>query len=556
MKKRSLSWVIALGMNAALFAFVALFCDVRFALNDDSGILRAFLGYETGTPASFHIYIHGLLAKPLYWLSCAFPGVMWYSWMQLALLFLAQTVISKSIMQCFVKHEKPLWLGAMFALIVLCAFAPGYTAQFTFTQTAAFLGAAAVLQLFSIDFGRKWKVIVGMLGAAMLSAFAYALRQITLLPVLAFCALAFLYLLWEHRGESLRPMLISLGLIVVLLGSLVIGREIEIRQSGYADYLAWQDANAYVIDYYGVQNLTQEELELVGWSQSTVDMAYNWCFLNADLSTENFLTLNEALKGKEVSRPGLAQVLGASMKERPAEWRMLALGLLSAVVVMALCVGKQRMAALAMLLALLGACAMLCYLATEGRLPLRAVLMVLLPFTAFAMALLPRAPVCIKGSAVIALVMAAWMAFNLCSIVPGLLRSEEDDMAMGSAFADMEEYAVWEPESLFIYDGAMIGADTRAFPEYPDGIPHNVTFWGGWGLRSPENIELFENFGIDLMNFEPETFLRDDVFLVTSRVDPPPTLILNWLRETVSPDIDWEIWSECGSAYILHFYEY
>ena len=115
MKKRALCWLLALLMTAALFAFVALCCDVRFAVNDDSGILRAFLGYETGTPASFHIYIHGLLAKPLYWLSCAFPGVMWYSWMQLALLFLAQTVISKSIMQCFVKHEKPLWLGAVFA---------------------------------------------------------------------------------------------------------------------------------------------------------------------------------------------------------------------------------------------------------------------------------------------------------------------------------------------------------------------------------------------------------------------------------------------------------
>ena len=556
MKKRALCWLLALLMTAALFAFVALCCDVRFAVNDDSGILRAFLGYETGTPASFHIYIHGLLAKPLYWLSCAFPGVMWYSWMQLALLFLAFTVMAKSIMQIFVKHEKPLWLGAVFALIVLCAFGPGYVAQFTFTQTSAILGAAAVLQMFSTDFSGRAKILLSMLGAAVLAAFAYALRQITLLPVLAFCGLAWLLLLWENRRESLRPMLLSLLLIAVLLGGLMVSREIEIRHSGYEDYLAWQDANAYVIDYYGVHNLTQEELDLVGWSQSTVDMAYNWCFLDSALSTQSFLALNEALEGKEIARPGVGEVLAASMKERPAEWRMLALGLLAAVIVMLRLIKTDRMAALAAVLSLLGACLMLVYLALEGRLPLRAVLMAALPFTAFALALLPRALCCVKAGALVALVMAGWMIFNLTSIVPGLLKNEEDDMAVGSAFADMEEYAVWEPESLFIYDAAMIGADTRAFPEYPDGIPHNLTFWGGWGLRSPESIELFENFGIDLMNFEPETFLRDDVFLVTSRVDPPPMLILNWLREAVSPDIDWEIWSECGSAYILHFYEY
>ena len=87
-------------------------------------------------------------------------------------------------------------------------------------------------------------------------------------------------------------------------------------------------------------------------------------------------------------------------------------------------------------------------------------------------------------------------------------------------------------------------------------MPHNITFWGGWGLRSPENRQLFERFGIDLDNFDPETLLREDVFIASGRVDPPPMLILNWLHERVSEDIDWEIWSEYGNVYIFHFYEY
>ena len=38
-----------------------------------------------------------------------------------------------------------------------------------------------------------------------------------------------------------------------------------------------------------------------------------------------------------------------------------------------------------------------------------------------------------------------------------------------------------------------------------------MSYWGGWSLRSGESIQQFANFGIDLLHFPPETFLRDDV---------------------------------------------
>ena len=39
-------------------------------------------------------------------------------------------------------------------------------------------------------------------------------------------------------------------------------------------------------------------------------------------------------------------------------------------------------------------------------------------------------------------------------------------------------------------------------------------------------------------------------------LDPPPMLMLNWLRSRLGENIDWEIYSEYGSVYIFHFYEY
>ena len=33
-------------------------------------------------------------------------------------------------------------------------------------------------------------------------------------------------------------------------------------------------------------------------------------------------------------------------------------------------------------------------------------------------------------------------------------------------------------------------------------------------------------------------------------------MLLKWLEAKTGKSIDWEIWSEYGSVYILHFYEY
>ena len=107
-RRSAVCWLAALGMTAAMFALIFLVLDPQYAVNDDSGILRSFMGYETGVPAHFHIYVHGLLAWPLHWLALAAPGVAWFSWMQLAFLFLASVVCQKSIMQRFAGAKKPL----------------------------------------------------------------------------------------------------------------------------------------------------------------------------------------------------------------------------------------------------------------------------------------------------------------------------------------------------------------------------------------------------------------------------------------------------------------
>lgn len=106
-RNRRLAWLISLAITAGLFLFIAFFLDWRYSQNDDISILRSFMGYETGEPAHFQIFIHGLLAWPIYWLAKAFPTVAWFSIVQIALLCLSCWMIFKSVMQCFVNRDKP-----------------------------------------------------------------------------------------------------------------------------------------------------------------------------------------------------------------------------------------------------------------------------------------------------------------------------------------------------------------------------------------------------------------------------------------------------------------
>lgn len=572
---RRLSWAIAMAMTLAIFLAVFLKLDFRYAQNDDAGILRSFMGYETGKPAHFHIYIHGLLAWPLYALALAFPGVAWFSVLQIALLCFADVLIAKSIMQCFVKHDQPFWLGALFAAMFLTAFALSACAHITFTLTSALLGAAAVLQMFSVDYERAsdGAVVRGLLLALAPALLAYALRQITALPVLAFCGLGFAMIAAERFGfgkarrRALKPMLVSLLAVVLAMGGMAGVRAWEIASNDAGDYLAWQDATAEILDYQGTQNLTPEALADVGWSENTRLLVNDWFFLDPDISTEAFETLAAYQRGQEPAQPGARLsgalgVLGGFARTETDAMRSAMLLLL----VMALCVfgAVTRKGRTARLLTALGVtltllAAMLLYLALEGRLPTRAVMTALLPAAGLLFALLPACLPKPDGGrrlrsalAVLTALCVAQTVYYAAGAVPGLLRNEAA-AEIGEPVADLDEYALSEPDMLFIHDSTL-AIDTRLFPDTSEGIPHNVTYWGGWGLGSRESIEQFANFGIDLADFPAETFLREDVCLASGVIDPPPEKLLAYLREKVDPSVDYTIYSEYGNVHFFQFY--
>ncbi len=574
-RNRRLAWLIGLGMSAALFALIALFFDWRYSQNDDVAIMRSFMGFETGTPASFHIFVHGLLARPIHWLALRFPTVAWFSVFQVGLLFLGSVVLQKSVIQCALKTGAGLASGSLLALVGWLLFVFPYCVRVTFTQTAAILGAAAAMQIMSLEHDKPAAVVRGMLLATLLAVLAYALRQDALAPVLAFCGVAFVFVFCTEYGlggaakRAARPMLVSLLVVAVALGGMLGWRAAETAQCGDADYLAWQEVRTLLLDQYGIDNLPGEALEAVGWSPNMASLVSSqWFFLDESVSTEALRTLTEyALKERDNSLPGLLNrasgVVNALWKgSRPEHAALFAAAALALISLLAAALagrGQRGWLLGAAGLTLAAAILMALYLSMFlGRMPLRAALLLLLPTEMLLLAVFLRACGCRERAgkrAFVALVcvLAVFCGFSLRAELPQLLRDDEAAAEFGDANRDLMDYALSDEEMFIIHDLTLL-TSRDLFPDVSEGIPHNVSCWGGWNLRSPESVEQFAAYDIDLLHFDPETFLREDVLFATGVVDPPPNQLLSYLREKVDPNVDYTIYGENGFAYFFQFY--
>lgn len=576
MKKKAawIPWLTGLLMSAALMAAIFLFGDLRYAMNDDTAILRQYMGFGTGEIPEAHAFLHPLLSTPLRWLGLAAPEVAWFSWMQLALLWLAGAVSVKALMQCFAKRGLSMAAGAGAGAVYLTLFVMTYACHVTFTVTAAVLGAAAVLQLCSID-GERYtdgQIVRSLLLALALTALCGGLRLICVLPVALFCALALVPLAMRDFGfgrkkkRSWKPLLCGVCVIVLALGAMPVWRAAKMKAAGMEDYLNWQDANGRVLDYYEVTNLTEEELELAGWTRKEADLLAQWCFLGSELTEESFQRLADALESQ--SKTGLTarlqsawQKVTALPEADPVAGRS-ALALLAALLLCALGLAFKReerlWPGLTLAAGLLAVGAFLMYLGWNGRLPVRAALQAVLPYGALVFGLLP---VCLPkkpGKAtkpVLAAGTALLLALTVCYAVPAvqaLAKPAEDPEAL-DPFSTLDMMAAEDPECLYFYDESLC-ADSRMFPGAEYGIPANLLFWGGWTFRSPEYMKCLSRFGISEEEMDTTLFLRDDVYLARGMIMPEPTALIDVLSEKTEEEIAAMQGGEEGGVYAFQFY--
>ena len=606
-RKRNIApWLLGIGVATALFGAVLLFASFQYIGNDDTPILRAFMGYEGGEPVSFHLYIHTAFAWLLWGLAKLFPGVAWFSILQLFLLWFAQVVIVKSLAQLARRRGYPLRAGALGGAVFLLGFALFVTARITYTTTSALCGAAAVLQLASVHFTaqRKRTVIGSILGSAALLLCAYCLRQFSVLPPLCFWLLVLAVKLLSAFGRGNAPWrlarpVFTAALATLLLFGLFMGvRIIDIRQNHAEDFLAWQQARIRLFDYTDYSTTTTPEtLAEVGWSDNEFALITYWYFMDDNITTDAFDTLyaqqmadDAGLTLSDRANAALATLTDCFTVNTAVRYGLwAALALAAAALLWRLGSGDRNPWGYAgMVLAVLGGGLLLAYLAWTGRLPMRAALSVLLPMAAaiYALALAPapypegrtsaemdpaaapsaplHSPQSKKnagpGPVVLAMLATAALAVSLWFTVSAALanapairpQTEEETNYSVMNLTDLDTYALDNPDMLFIYD-LSLASDSRLFPDTKGGVPGNVMFWGGYPSRSPNWYRMLADYGITEMN--ASIFLRDNVVLASTDAEPWQCM-MGYVDESTDENVDWMFYDEYGYLFFFQLFTF
>lgn len=556
-------WLWGAGITALLWGFLLCFSDIYFAANDDQFILRAMTGFQPGGTPDFHPFLLGFYVYPLHWLQRFFPGVAWYSLLELLLLALALTVILKSLLQCWLRAGRRLRTGLLLCAGYAALYGSNYLARVTFTVTGAMLGAAAVAQILSIDCqsASDRSLLRAMTLAILLLILCYGLRQLSLVPVLGYCGIAFLLRFCSFFGfgkqtkRSARPMLVAAGLALLILGGLFAGRALEIRLKQKQDALQWQQARSQVLDYINLKSLPSEALESVGWTDEQRILLDKWNTMDEAISTEALRSVRKNWYNSETTTTAGAAIEDLRWR---SPWFVQTMVVLFGLGLFALfCAFRNRREnpwlPLALLMTGLLCFLFFCYLALKGRLPYRAVTVALLPAAAMVFCLLGECPLptARKGwRAALGILLAVSMAAPLPALL-GAVRRRRSPWDY-NAHADMDAQALAHPDLLLIYSTELVN-DMRMFPDMSQGVPQNLTFWGGWSRGSDEYNAKLAAFGLDGEHFTAADWLRPALRFISLK-EAPDEALLAYLRSELGP-VEWEAEKVSAGLYFFRFFQ-
>lgn len=556
-------WLWGAGITALLWGFLLCFSDIYFAANDDQFILRAMTGFQPGGTPDFHPFLLGFYVYPLRWLQRFFPGVAWYSLLELLLLALALTVILKSLLQCWLRAGRRLRTGLLLCAGYAALYGSNYLARVTFTVTGAMLGAAAVAQILSIDCqsASDRSLLRAMTLAILLLILCYGLRQLSLVPVLGYCGIAFLLRFCSFFGfgkqtkRSARPMLVAAGLALLILGGLFAGRALEIRLKQKQDALQWQQARSQVLDYINLKSLPSEALESVGWTDEQRILLDKWNTMDEAISTEALRSVRKNWYNSETTTTAGAAIEDLRWR---SPWFVQTMVVLFGLGLFALfCAFRNRREnpwlPLALLMTGLLCFLFFCYLALKGRLPYRAVTVALLPAAAMVFCLLGECPLptARKGwRAALGILLAVSMAAPLPALL-GAVRRRRSPWDYNT-HADMDAQALAHPDLLLIYSTELVN-DMRMFPDTSQGVPQNLTFWGGWSRGSEEYTAKLAAFGLDGEHFTAADWLRPALRFISLK-EAPDEALLAYLRSELGP-VEWEAEKVSAGLYFFRFFQ-
>lgn len=560
-RKRQRAWLVGLGMALTLWIFLGFFADIHFSTNDDQFIMRTFAGSGSEGAPGFHLFVLGIYAYPLRWLNRLFPNIAWFSLLEIGLMGLSTAVIVKSIILCFEQHSarNGFWKGFVASLSFVLLFLFYLCARPTFTTVAASLGAASVAQLMSIDWMQRsrGRMLFSVVSSLFLLILTIGLREKTLLPTLSFWFLVLIHQAFVCHGAEndkkryIKPLCVFLA-AMLLAGGLVIARELEIDLCKQRQIIHWNETRSSVQDFLLMENISAETREAVGWSDAQVSLLDNWYTMEEAISTEAFAYVYQH-ENTAQNRPSAgAAVLDFCTLSPKIALSLILLFLIGCGCLLGLTLRRKGLWTFLVLVAsAVGCILMLAYLAIEGRLPFRAVMVPVLPAAVFVFCLMPE---CLPDKRwFVTAFYALMIACTAVYIIPTAREVQYHQSPWDyNTHAAMDEIALEHPDLLFIYSNELVN-DLRLFPDFSNGVPTNLMFWGGWQRGSPEYNARMKSFGLDGDHFTPQDWLNPQLRYLTLEQEPHPLLVQH-LREKLGEQLRWEQTKMDIALYAYRFY--
>ncbi len=527
------------GVIIATLQFIFLFscAYLHYSLSDDLEIARSLLGYWGGAAATFSPYVHPLLVYPLHWLTALFPGIFWFAWLQIGLLWCTAVLWCNAILQLFLRLQRPVWLGVCLYLLFSFVLILPYAAGITYTVTATLIASASIFQLFTIDL-RETKGLMRRLLLSLLPILAgYLLRQPSAYPAIAFWVilLAVRYLLLDAPARARVTRAIGKAcLLGVLVFSVIIGiRAIDTSAQGQSEYLRWQKARAQLTDYDAVDALTLEDLTAVGWTEGERAMFQNWYFLEENITAGAMETLHTRYAAASVDSLDPPHTvwrafLNASSKYSSFSvwWKLLALLATFTLLSLFTSGNRQWWQYLAPISCCLLAGFLFAFLALQGRIPERALASILFPALAALLCLaVTAAPVRFtKGVLLPAAIAILTLVVAVSAAAASFTRyyAPAPDRYQSASTNPVTAYVNRQPDLLFLQDGTVTASSALWSAS---STATNLLPLTDWNSRSPEKRIVYTAFGFDPDHLSITILLADNVRLLTQLAAPDETLL-------------------------------
>ncbi|MBP3646985.1 MAG: hypothetical protein J6K55_11260 [Clostridia bacterium] len=539
-------WLVGALTAAVLFVGLAAVGGLRYENSDDMLFVKGFMGFEGGTPVSFTLYTHTFLAWILYGLSTALPGIAWFSVFQLGLLWLSAAVTVKSAIRL------GSWKGFIGSGLYLGVFAAFACARLSYTTTAALAGAAAVMQLMELE---KTKTRTGRMAclfwACALFLGAYSLRQMTALPILAYCLLSLTWYAARRIRDkrSIRPVVMACAVLCGLLAVFAGVREWEITARGERDTLKWQQSRIELFDYTSFEQDAAPAVQSdSGLTDLQTQLVQQWYFWDTDVDREAFDAMRQAYNGEP--KAGVFKKLGDFLRSSPRYGYAIVFLLILSLWIF-LGDDKSRLSSIAALLALLGGLVMLIYLCWRGRVLFRGLDTVFFPCGATLLALALRTNLPQKKLVSAVLCAALALTAGMDALLTLDVLDEKPDSISQQREAELEVYALKNPDRLIVRTPNLL-RDTRLMPDVSAGIPINTAIWGDWYCRMPGWRQQLEHYGFDTGDFHLSDW-ADSALVFATNEDAPPQLLVDGIAESLGQSV---VYEKIGTEGTLSFFAF